>query len=113
MLRGKGRGQVRDLDKKTAELIKSYTKTLYKKTGAAGVIRVDYLVSGKEIYLSEVNSVPGSLAYYLFCERLIDARRFFTDLLNEALENEKKEEKLLPETGILNSVRLGGKRNKR
>ena len=59
-----------------------------------GVVRMDFLVSEGKAYLCEVNTVPGSLAYYLFCERLTDARRFFYDLLEEALvlHNAKKKE---------------------
>ena len=106
MLRGKGRGQVRDLDKKTAELIKSYTKTLYKKTDMFGVVRMDYLLSEGEVYLSEVNTVPGSLAYYLFCERLTDAKNFLSDLLLEAITKSKEPPKLCPETGVLDGLKF-------
>ncbi len=108
LLGGKqGRGE--GLDEETAQKIKAYTKTLYRKTDLFGVIRVDYLVCGKEIYLSEVNTVPGSLAYYLFCERLTDARAFFGDLLEEAFAV-KAQEKICPDTGILTTVRRGRKK---
>ena len=106
LLREKGRGQVRELDEKTAEMIKAYTKTLYKKTDMQGVVRMDYLLSDNEVYLSEVNTVPGSLAYYLFCERLTDAKRFFTDLLLEAIAKSKEPPKLCPETGVLDGLKL-------
>lgn len=108
LLSGK-QGQGRGLDDETAQKIKAYTKTLYRKTDLFGVVRVDYLVRGKEVYLSEVNTVPGSLAYYLFCERLTDARAFFSDLIEEAIAA-KTQEKLLPETGILTTVRRGRKK---
>ena len=49
--------------------------------------------------------MPGSLAYYLFCERISDARTFFSALLEEAMGNESEEKKLLS-TGILKEVRL-------
>ncbi|HHX80454.1 MAG TPA: hypothetical protein GX692_05270 [Acholeplasmataceae bacterium] len=37
-----------------------------------GVVRIDYLydLSEKKIYVNEVNTIPGSLAYYLFEEQL-------------------------------------------
>lgn len=74
--------------------IRSYTRTIYKRMNMQGVVRMDFLVSEGKAYLCEVNTVPGSLAYYLFCERLTDARRFFYDLLEEAivLHNAKKKE---------------------
>lgn len=106
LLNGKGMGQVRELDKKTVDSIKACAKTLYKKTDMSGVVRMDYLVSGKEVYLSEVNTVPGSLAYYLFCERLTDAKSFFTDLLLEAIAKSKEPPKLALETGVLDGLKL-------
>ena len=106
LLNGKGGGQVRGLDEKTAEIIKTYTKALYKKTDMRGVVRMDYLLSNGEVYLSEVNTVPGSLAYYLFCERLTDAKSFFTDLLFEAIAKSKEPPKLCPETGVLDGLKL-------
>lgn len=95
-------------EKELAQKIRSYTKTLYKKTNLNGVVRMDFLVSGKNVYLSEVNTVPGSLAYYLFCERLTGAREFFTDLLEEAIHSFEKKKTL--ETGILHTVKSGGRK---
>ena len=69
-----------------------------------GVVRLDFLVCEKEVYLCEVNTVPGSLAYYLFCERITDARSFFTDLIEEALCQGLKKEKRIIKTGILRTA---------
>ena len=87
--------------------IRAYTKTLYKRLNLSGVVRMDFLVSDKKAYLCEVNTVPGSLAYYLFCERITDARTFFSDLIEEALRstNDKK----VLSTGILRKVKWLGK----
>ena len=85
------------------EKIRAYTRTVYKRMDLQGVVRMDYLVSGDLVYLCEVNTVPGSLAYYLFCERVTDARSFFAALLEEAVKKETEEKKILT-TGILRSV---------
>lgn len=96
--RGKGiSGELRDR-------IRAYTKTLYKKMGLVGVVRMDFLVCGEKAYLGEVNTVPGSLAYYLFCERITDARAFFGDLIEDALARGKEEKKIVT-TGILGTVK--------
>ena len=60
------------------------------------------------MYLGEVNTVPGSLAYYLFCERISDAKDLFSDLLDDAIENAPAE-KHIPSTGILHALPAGGK----
>ena len=83
--------------------IRAYTRKIYKRMNLCGAVRFDFLVSGEEVYLCEVNTVPGSLAYYLFCERLTDAKTFFTDLVEEAMRTKKNEKKVLS-TGILTNV---------
>ncbi len=80
--------------------IRAYTKTIYKRMNLFGVVRMDFLVHNAQTYLCEVNTVPGSLAYYLFCERVSDARTFFGDLIEEAVAQGKSEKKLIT-TGIL------------
>ena len=91
------------------EKIRAYTKTVYKRMNLTGVVRMDFLVSGGKVFLCEVNTVPGSLAYYLFCERISDARTFFSDLLEEALLRAKDGEKKILSTGILKTVKWVGK----
>ena len=85
------------------EKIRAYTRTVYKRMDLQGVVRMDFLLSGDAVYLCEVNTVPGSLAYYLFCERVTDARTFFSALIEEGIRKGGKEKKILT-TGILSSV---------
>ena len=82
--------------------IRAYTRTVYKRMDLKGVVRIDFLVSGDSVYLCEVNTVPGSLAYYLFCERVTDARIFFGALIEDAARNVVGKQILT--TGILKSV---------
>ncbi len=91
------------------EKIRAYTRTMYKRMGLQGVVRMDFLISEGKAYLCEVNTVPGSLAYYLFCDRVVEAKNFFTDLLEDALRRGKEGEKKLVSTGILRSVRWKSK----
>ena len=60
------RGAKTSISDEARKKIRAYTKTVYKRVNLSGVVRFDFLVSGEEIYLCEVNTVPGSLAYYLF-----------------------------------------------
>lgn len=99
----KGGGRVA-LSEDLREKIRSYTRTIYKRMNMQGVVRMDFLVSENKAYLCEVNTVPGSLAYYLFCERLIDAKRFFSDLLEEAIAAQAREKKERIQLDILRSV---------
>ena len=84
--------------------IRGYTRTIYKRLDMEGVVRVDFLVQGDKVYLSEVNTVPGSLAYYLFCDRLSDAKCFLERLVENAIETHKKKQKRLVTTGVLETA---------
>lgn len=70
-----------DIDKKFSNKIKEITKKVYIGLNFSGVIRIDYFLKGEEIYLNEINSVPGSLAYYLFGDTL----KSFTVMLDQLL----------------------------
>ena len=47
--------------------------------GLRGVARVDFLSDGGQLYLNEVNTIPGSLARYLW----VDPPVLFIDLLED------------------------------
>ena len=57
-----------DILKDKQDLIYSYTKRIYQHLNLNGVVRIDYLYdqNNDTIYLNEINTIPGSLAYYLF-----------------------------------------------
>ena len=88
------------------EKIRAYTKTIYKRMDLKGIVRMDFLLSQGKVYLCEVNTVPGSLAYYLFCERISDAKRLFTALLEDAVASAADTKKGLITTGILDGVQI-------
>ena len=89
--------------------IRAYTRTIYKRMNLNGAVRMDFLVSDGKAYLCEVNTVPGSLAYYLFCERIVDAKNFVSALLGDALARGAEKGKTVLSTGILQSVRWRNK----
>ncbi len=51
-----------------ARKIKALTEKVYKLLNCFGVARVDFLYDSKskEVYVNEVNTIPGSMAFYLF-----------------------------------------------
>ena len=96
--------RVKPLVGELRDKIRAYTRTVYKRMNLKGVVRMDYLVSDGKVYLCEVNTVPGSLAYYLFCERITDARSFFGDLIEESIKNFVASSKKVVRSGILQNV---------
>lgn len=74
---------INDIQKTTCEL--------YKKFDCTSVVRIDYLVGcNYEIFVNEINSIPGSLAYYLWDE---DISAFVDSLIIEAYKAHKERAK--------------------
>ena len=93
------------------EAIKDIAKKVYSSLNCFGVVRIDFLIdfdSGK-IFVNEINTIPGSLSFYLWKDvfgfgRLIDV------LLDEAKKRTAEKQKLLRrfESSVLNGA-SGGK----
>ncbi|MCQ2387087.1 MAG: ATP-grasp domain-containing protein [Clostridia bacterium] len=72
------------IDKKTSDRIKEISKNIYEKLNIFGTIRIDFFISyDGEIILNEINTVPGSLAYYLFTDSLKGFSKMLTDQIEE------------------------------
>lgn len=67
--------------------IKETTAKVYAALKFKGVIRIDYMVKGEAVYLNEINSVPGSLSYYLF----VNAPKEYLAVLKEVMAYAVKE----------------------
>lgn len=53
-------------------------------TGLTGIVRVDFLSDGEEMYVNEVNSIPGAFALYLWPGR--DPGSLIEDMLEECIQ---------------------------
>ena len=84
---GGGRRFPADIDERLSEEIKKTTADVYNAFGFSGIVRIDYLLCDGKVYLGEINSVPGSLAYYLFCNKISEFTDLLTDLLTESHKN--------------------------
>ncbi len=54
------------------EKITNITKKIYRIFELSGIVRIDYMMVCDEILVNEINTTPGSLAYYLFEEKILD-----------------------------------------
>lgn len=78
------------VDKRITDRIKKITQKVYENCNFSGIIRIDYMVKGNEIYLNEINSVPGSLAYYLFSNTLQEFSEVLTSIIEKAIKDYEK-----------------------
>ena len=77
------------IDEKTSDKIKNTSKAVYERLKFSGVIRIDYLIVGDDVYLNEINTIPGSLAYYLFCKNTLEFGDFISKLIEESVDEYK------------------------
>lgn len=81
-----------DLDKKTREEIEIIAKKAFKALGSAGNSRIDFLIDEKtnKVYVNEINSIPGSLAFYLWDAKDINFTQVLDDMINIGIKDYKK-----------------------
>lgn len=71
--------------------ISSYTKLIYERTNMNGVVRIDYIfdVDESKLYFNEINTIPGSMAYYLYEPIGVDYITLVEKLIKNAHGNKK------------------------
>ena len=55
-----------DISDAVRDRIKELAVRVVELTGLTGVLRIDFLSDGTEVFVNEVNSIPGALALYLW-----------------------------------------------
>ena len=79
-----------------------------------GVVRIDYMLDrhSDHYYITEVNTIPGSLAYYLWAETGLPYSQLIDEMVDCALRAfaEKKRNSFAFSSDILSGVVLGGKK---
>jgi D-alanine-D-alanine ligase len=70
-------------------------------SGLRGVARIDFLSEGSEFWVNELNTIPGSLARYLWIDPPVAFKELLTDLLAEA---ESRSSRPLLSTGADGSI---------
>ncbi len=57
--------------------------------GCDGLVRVDFLVKGHEVIVNEINTIPGSMAFYLWEASGVPFTELLDRLLSSAIEHAK------------------------
>ena len=94
-----------DIPTEISEHIRETTRSVYEKLNMRGIVRFDYILSD-EAYLSEVNTVPGSMSYYLFAKSFKDFYPVLEGVLAQARLDFVRSQKMLLKTGILQNIPL-------
>jgi D-alanine--D-alanine ligase len=98
-------------DDKTAE-IQALAVKAFKVLDCSGISRIDFLMEkeSKKVYVNEINTMPGSVAFYLWEPEGISFKDLIGRLISLALKkNEERNKNMYTfETQLLDKVSLGG-----
>lgn len=98
-----------DINEAQTELINTYALKAFKALNANGVVRIDFIIDkdNDEIYVNEINSIPGSLAFYLWKDKGIDFTKLCDLLVDNAVKmyREKEKKTYSFDTNILSNYR--------
>lgn len=98
-----------DIPERIALKIKKITANVYLRLNMRGIVRFDFLLSGDVVYLSEINTVPGSLSYYLLSSGFKEFYTVLQAVITQAEEDFKNAStKTILHTGILKDIKRGG-----
>lgn len=86
-----------EIDKKKEDLIKSLAVETFKILNLTGVSRIDFMIDGdnNKVYINEINSIPGSLSYYLYAPLGISFKELIDKLIKIAIDEKRKEDNLM------------------
>ena len=81
-----------DIPEKLANDIKETSKKAFRALGSSGVVRIDYLYDkkSKKFYVNELNTIPGSLSFYLWTPLNKEYDELLDDMINIAVKRFKK-----------------------
>jgi D-alanine-D-alanine ligase len=79
-----------------AKEIQRQAKMIFRELGCWGVARMDFLYQpkNKTIYPNEINTIPGSLAFYLWKASGLEPSSLIDKLVSLALERKKQQDSL-------------------
>ena len=67
-----------------AEAIRELAHRVAELSLLRGVARIDFLMNDDELYVNEINTIPGSLSKHLFVEPPVSFTQLLNDLIDEA-----------------------------
>ncbi len=79
-----GRKVPAEISKTLQKKIENYSVEACKALNTSGIVRIDYLLNKKteEVYLNELNIIPGSLSFYLWSGKGVD----YSELLDRIID---------------------------
>lgn len=95
-----------DIPEELANKIREYAKKTFSVLGCNGVSRIDFLLDGEDVYVNEINTIPGSLSFYLWEAAGVSFDKLIDKIVECGINAAREKSKLNFDCGV--NV-LGGK----
>ncbi len=84
------------LSEAQTEQIQTIAKKVFKVLGSSGVCRIDFLMDAetKRVYVNEINTIPGSLAFYLWEASGVSFSELMDRLVQQARDRERRRSRM-------------------
>ena len=81
-----------DISDKMKKEVEDIAVKAFKSLGSSGCCRIDFLVDkkAKKVYINEINSIPGSLAFYLWEPINISYKELLDEMITIGIKDYKK-----------------------
>ena len=81
-----------DLSKEIRNQVEEIAVKAFKALGSSGNCRIDFLIDedSSKVYINEINSIPGSLAFYLWDAKGINFTSVLDEMINIGIKDYKK-----------------------
>ena len=101
-----------DLPEETTRRVQELAVQAFRAIGACGCSRIDFLLDDKtgELFANEINTIPGSLAFYLWEKTDLPFPALMDELVRLALKRQRDRSMLHTsfETNLLQNAQIGG-----
>ena len=106
-----------ELTPEKREEVREMAVKSFKALGCNGVSRIDFMIDEEngKLYFNEINTIPGSLAFYLWEPVGVPYKELLDRMIGLALKRARTESNLTFtfDTNILNSASFGGAKGKK
>ena len=107
-----GRKIPADLSEEKSQEIRDLACKIFKAIGANGVVRIDFMIdtATDTVYANEINTIPGSLAFYLWEATGVKYTQLIDRMIELAFRRQRGRENITYtiDTNILSGVSFGG-----
>lgn len=73
------------ISKELTQRIQQITEKIYKTSGFKGIVRIDYIIKGDEVYMLEANTIPGMTSNSFIPKQLAAENKNMTEILSQLI----------------------------